>query len=79
MIHDDRPYLFVSRELRVQDQPLNIVELLSLGMRRLLASLDAENNLAHDLKFLPVDARFVLADKCLVAFFSGDKVTAVEG
>jgi hypothetical protein len=79
MIHNDRPYLFVSRELRVQDQSLDIVELLSLGMRRLLASLNAENNLTHDLEFLPVDAGFVLADKCLVAFFSGDEVTAVEG
>lgn len=78
MIRNDRPYLFVSRELRVEDQSLDIVELLSLGMRRLLASLDAENNLTHDLEFLPVDARFVLADKCLVAFFGGDKVTTVE-
>ena len=48
-------------------------------MRALLASLDTENYFTHDFEFLPVDAGFVFADECLVAFFGGDKVAAVEG
>lgn len=71
-------YLFITGELRVQNQPFHVLKLLSLRMGCLLTPLDAENHLAHDLELLPVDARFVLADKGFVAFFRGDKVTAMQ-
>lgn len=67
-----RCYLFVSGELRLQDESLDIVEFLSLGVGALLASLDAEDHLPHDFEFLPVDAGFVLAHECLIAFFGRD-------
>jgi hypothetical protein len=71
-------YLFVTRELRFQKQSFDIIKLLRLGVRSLLATLNAENNLTHDLEFLPVDARLVFANKSLIAFFGRDQVTTVE-
>lgn len=71
-------YLFITRELRVEDQALNILKSLSLRMRCLLTPLDTEDHLAHDLELFPVDAGFVLAHEGFVTFFCGDQVAAVK-
>lgn len=81
--HDNHPrkriaYLFITGELRVQDQPFYILRFLSLRMRCLLTPLDAKNHLAHDLELLPVDSRLVLTDECLVSFFCRNKIPAMQ-
>jgi hypothetical protein len=78
LTEDNNPYLFVTRKFRFQKQSFDIIEFLRLGVRSLLASLNAENNLTHNLEFLPVDARFVLAKESLIAFFGRDEVATVE-
>jgi hypothetical protein len=51
---------------------------VSLRVRRLLASLDSQHDLAHDLEFLPINPRPILADEGLVSFLGRDQVTPVQ-
>ena len=70
--------LFIAGKFEIEDQPLRVVEFGQVRVRSLLTALDAQHNLAHYFEFLPVDPGLVLADECLIAFFGGDQVAAVE-
>lgn len=71
-------YLFVTGELAVEYQPFDVLELLSLRMGCLLASLNTKDSLSHDLKLLPIDSRFIFTDEGLVSFFCRDQIAAVQ-
>lgn len=71
-------YLFITGELAVENQPFDILELLSLRMGCLLASLNTKDSLAHYLKLFPVDSGFIFTDEGLVSFFCRDQIAAVQ-
>lgn len=51
---------------------------MHVGIWCLLATLDTQDDLTHDLEFLPVDAGLVLADERLVPFLCRDEIASVQ-
>lgn len=67
---ESKPYILISRKFGIENKALHVFIFRVTWKRGPLAIVNAQNNLAHNLKFAPVYTIIIGADKCLVAFFS---------
>ena len=71
-------YLLILGKLRLQDQAQRLLGLVLVRKRRPLTTANVQDNLAHHLELLPIDARLGLIGKRALADFGRDQIAPVQ-